>query len=88
MLIEECRYGFEKYEDSCYFFSQKQKTWQDALYDCLSLQADLVIINNQLEFDYLKKLGKKRNFWIGATGDEENYWEWNDERPLLTSNKW
>ncbi len=88
MLVKECRFGFERYESNCYFFSQKQKSWQDAYYDCLSMHADLVIINNQFEYDFLKKLGKRKNFWIGATGNGENEWEWNDERPLTTSNKW
>uniref|UniRef100_A0A671L9B6 C-type lectin domain-containing protein n=1 Tax=Sinocyclocheilus anshuiensis TaxID=1608454 RepID=A0A671L9B6_9TELE len=46
---------------------------------CKKKGADLIIINNREEQDFVTKITDKRKFWMGVTdSDEEGNWKWVD----------
>ncbi|XP_026144331.1 CD209 antigen-like protein E isoform X4 [Carassius auratus] len=73
---------------SFYFMSSMKKSWTESRRDCTERGADLIIINNREEQDFVKKITDKREFWIGATdAKEEGRWKWVDGTSV-TSGFW
>ncbi|XP_019899194.2 hepatic lectin isoform X1 [Esox lucius] len=69
--------------NSNYYVSMEQKNWEYAKLDCLKRGAQLVIINNQEEQEFLISL--KIRTWIGLSDIEtEGTWRWVDGTPLTT----
>ncbi|CAI5691653.1 CD209 antigen-like protein C isoform X1 [Oreochromis niloticus] len=86
-----CPVDWAKFGRSCYFKSTEMKTWPESRKDCQSRGADLVIINNKEEQEFIE-LNMKGDSWIGLdtsykekTGNHE--WEWVDGS-LLTEAFW
>jgi len=62
------------------------KTWEDARDYCKSLGADLVVIDDEEENEFLAGKGGG-NFWLGLTdADTEDQWEWVDGRSAASPN--
>ncbi|XP_042168996.1 CD209 antigen-like protein E isoform X4 [Oncorhynchus tshawytscha] len=86
-LKQTCPERWQKFESSWYFLSTETKTWKESREDCLQRGADLVIINNNKEQEFLFNLNKR--VWIGLTDSvTEGTWRWVDGTPLTTPRYW
>ncbi|XP_059360595.1 C-type lectin domain family 4 member M-like [Carassius carassius] len=81
--------GWKFNQSSLYFFSSETKNWTDSRRYCTEREADLIIINNREEQDFVKNItGSSDHFWIGLTDiEEEDRWKWVDGS-TLTSGSW
>ncbi|XP_046901509.1 C-type lectin domain family 4 member M-like [Hypomesus transpacificus] len=85
--VTSCSASWEKFGCSCYYVSTVQKNWADSRQDCKDKGADLVIINNRKEQDFLNNLKKK--MWIGLSDTvTEGNFTWVDGTPLTTPTYW
>ncbi|XP_059395607.1 CD209 antigen-like protein E [Carassius carassius] len=74
------------YNHSSYYISSEWKNWTESRQDCLQRGADLVIINNKEEQEYIKRVTSGNVVWIGLTdSDNEGVWKWVDGSTLNTS---
>ncbi|XP_046343209.2 perlucin-like [Haliotis rufescens] len=51
----KCPGGFHKHRDSCYWFSNKKGTFDEAMSRCNHLGADLASITSREEEDFIKE---------------------------------
>ncbi|XP_040203193.1 C-type lectin domain family 10 member A-like isoform X4 [Rana temporaria] len=72
-----CEVGWTHYGLSCYYFSQRGRSWESAKKDCETKKAHLVVINGEEENTFLYDLTKSRTSWIGLT-DVDGSWKWVD----------
>nr|XP_009303575.2 CD209 antigen-like protein C [Danio rerio] len=86
--LQECRNkldGWFNYQSSFYFISSEKKNWSESTRNCRDRGADLIIINNKEEQDFVKKISGGDVVWIGLSdSDEEGSWKWVDD-PSMTS---
>ncbi|XP_030044413.1 CD209 antigen-like protein C [Microcaecilia unicolor] len=74
---------WNKFQNSCYYFSSGTKTWQDSRSYCLKNEADLVVVNNQTEQDYINRAIGQTRSWIGLHDTlKEGEWIWVDNSSL------
>nr|XP_055063223.1 C-type lectin domain family 17, member A-like [Misgurnus anguillicaudatus] len=77
--------GWKYYRFSYYYISSELKTWSESRRYCRERGADLIIINNKEEQDFIKKIPGTMRFWIGLTDIEvEDRWKWVDGSTLTT----
>uniref|UniRef100_A0A665T725 C-type lectin domain-containing protein n=1 Tax=Echeneis naucrates TaxID=173247 RepID=A0A665T725_ECHNA len=75
-----CPESWLMFSSSCYYISSQRRSWHDSRQDCLQRGADLVIINNRQEQNFL--IGFSMVAWIGMTDREmEGTWIWVDGTP-------
>ncbi|XP_056592619.1 C-type lectin domain family 4 member M-like isoform X2 [Triplophysa dalaica] len=75
----QCTDGWIYYKFSLYFISSEKKNWTESRRYCRERGADLIIINNKEEQDFIEKKTCKERFWIGLSdSDEEGRWKWVD----------
>ncbi|XP_073730764.1 uncharacterized protein [Misgurnus anguillicaudatus] len=80
--------GWIYYQFSLYFISSEKKSWSESRSYCRDRGADLIIINNKEEQDFVNKTCKN-NFWLGLTdSDEEGRWKWVDGSTVNTEFWW
>ncbi|XP_077965038.1 C-type lectin domain family 4 member M-like isoform X3 [Gasterosteus aculeatus] len=73
--------GWVYFNQSFYYISSSQMSWQDSRDDCLQNGSDLIIITSKEEQDFARQF-KKRS-WIGLTDREtEGTWKWVDGTEL------
>ncbi|XP_042588437.1 C-type lectin domain family 4 member M-like [Cyprinus carpio] len=73
------------YKHSSYYISSEWKNWTDSRRDCLQRGADLVIINNKEEQEFIVNMTSANIVWIGLTdSDNEGVWKWVDGSTLTT----
>ncbi|XP_035864425.1 CD209 antigen-like protein E [Sander lucioperca] len=82
-----CLDGWTRFGCSCYFKSEEKKTWSGSRADCKKRGADLVIINNKKEKEFVTELSKDGESWIGLRYEWRQSgskweWEWVDGSPL------
>ncbi|XP_053474891.1 CD209 antigen-like protein E [Ictalurus furcatus] len=76
--------GLTYFSSSVYYISIEKKSWTESRKDCRERGADLVIINNKEEQEFISKI-LRRNSWIGLSDrDTEGKWKWVDGTPLNT----
>nr|XP_021327940.1 C-type lectin domain family 4 member F-like [Danio rerio] len=76
------------YQSSFYYLSNETKSWTESRRCCKDRGADLIIVNNKQEQDFIMKITGNNEFWIGLTdSDEEGNWKWVDGS-ILTSGFW
>ncbi|XP_067467995.1 natural killer cells antigen CD94-like isoform X2 [Thunnus thynnus] len=79
-----CPEGWKRSRCSCYYKSTEMKSWDDSRADCKNRTADLVVINNKEEHEFLSELNESGAFWIGLQSvkikewPEEWAWKWVD----------
>ncbi|XP_065146741.1 CD209 antigen-like protein C [Paramisgurnus dabryanus] len=73
---------------SLYFISSEKKSWTESRRYCRERGADLIIIKNKEEHDFIKNITDGDRFWIGLSdSDKEGRWKWVDGS-LLNSSFW
>ncbi|XP_067249316.1 asialoglycoprotein receptor 1-like [Chanodichthys erythropterus] len=76
------------YQSSLYFISTEKKNWTESRRYCTERGADLIIINNREEQEFVKKISGDAGVWIGLTdSDVEGRWKWVDGTNM-TSGFW
>ncbi|XP_052441462.1 CD209 antigen-like protein E [Carassius gibelio] len=82
--------GWKCHQSSLYFFSSEKKNWNESRRYCREREADLIIINNREEQDFVKNICGSDHFWIGLTDvEEEGRWKWVDgSNSNITSGFW
>ncbi|XP_051972985.1 CD209 antigen-like protein A isoform X2 [Xyrauchen texanus] len=74
--------GWIYYQSSFYYISSEKKSWSKSRRYCTERGADLVIINNIEEQNFLKKHSGEE-IWIGLTDSEnEGTWKWVNGKTL------
>ncbi|XP_069024083.1 CD209 antigen-like protein E isoform X2 [Embiotoca jacksoni] len=82
--FQDCQQFRVDLDNSSYFISTSQKTWQESREDCQKRGADLVIINSKGEQEFMRQF--RRLNWIGLTDTEkEGTWKWVDGTKLNAS---
>ncbi|XP_073685356.1 uncharacterized protein [Garra rufa] len=76
------------HQSSLYYFSLEKSSWTESRRYCTEREADLIIINNRDEQDFVQKWSDNNRAWIGLTDiDVEGRWKWVDGS-TLTSGYW
>ncbi|XP_067289837.1 C-type lectin domain family 4 member K-like isoform X2 [Pseudorasbora parva] len=71
------------YQSSFYYKSNEKKNWTESRRYCTARGADLIIINNKEEQDFVKNISNGTSVWIGLTdSDVEGRWKWVDGSSL------
>ncbi|KAI7793120.1 putative C-type lectin domain family 17 [Triplophysa rosa] len=78
--------GWIYYNSSFYFISSEKKSWIESRSYCRERGADLIIINNKEEQEFVLNVTGGEEAWIGLSdSDEEGRWEWVDGSTLTYS---
>ncbi|XP_056591965.1 CD209 antigen-like protein E isoform X1 [Triplophysa dalaica] len=76
----------ESSESSFHFISSERKSWTESRRFCRERGADLIIINNKEEQDFVSTMTGTENIWIGLSDiDVEGTWKWVDGSTLTLS---
>ncbi|XP_044027314.1 natural killer cells antigen CD94-like isoform X2 [Siniperca chuatsi] len=67
---------WKRFRCSCYYKSTEMKNWTDSRRDCQNRGADLVIINNKEEQEFVSELNEHGASWIGLQSVKTKHWEW------------
>uniref|UniRef100_A0A673K7S5 C-type lectin domain-containing protein n=1 Tax=Sinocyclocheilus rhinocerous TaxID=307959 RepID=A0A673K7S5_9TELE len=71
--------GWIYYQSSFYYMSNETRSWTESRRYCKESGADLIIINNREENDFVKKMFGGTSAYIGLTdSDVEARWKWVD----------
>ncbi|XP_076216885.1 C-type lectin domain family 17, member A-like isoform X1 [Aptenodytes patagonicus] len=75
---KKCSAGWKIFEKSCYSFSTETMSWSDAKMICADQGAHLVVINSELEQNFLRdNINNSSTYWLGVTDQlEEGNWVW------------
>ncbi|KAM4572931.1 aggrecan core protein isoform 2-T2 [Odontesthes bonariensis] len=85
-VVQGCPEGWMEFRGSCYFHSEKRKTWSEAEQRCQEFNSHLVSINSQEEQQFVNSYGQDYQ-WIGLNDqDVQNEFRWTDGRPLTFEN--
>ncbi|XP_051540884.1 CD209 antigen-like protein E isoform X1 [Myxocyprinus asiaticus] len=80
--------GWIYYQFSFYYISSERESWNESRIYCTERGADLLIINNTKEQEFVKNITVGSIMWIGLTdSDEEGTWKWVDGS-TLTAGFW
>ncbi|XP_045204027.2 perlucin-like protein isoform X3 [Mercenaria mercenaria] len=90
---KRCAKGWVCSETSCYHFTEEKVTFTEALRKCREIRAELVEVNDEEEFQFLKSQGDHKHlpsdFWIALTDSfEEGKWVWMNTWNTASFKKW
>ncbi|XP_073730844.1 C-type lectin domain family 4 member M [Misgurnus anguillicaudatus] len=87
-LIEQNQPKWIKHKLSSYYISSEWRNWNESRQDCLQRGADLMIINDNEEQDFITQVTSGNLVWIGLSfRTEEMLWKWVDGTNI-TSEFW
>lgn len=75
-----CPLNWISFESSCYFFSKAALSWHDARDWCHAHQSQLLVLNTDKDWDFVRIHLSGSFFWIGLT-DHSGKWEWVNGTP-------
>jgi hypothetical protein len=82
---QECRGGWDKFGCKCYQVTRVRGSWNESRKLCVSLGADLVVVERKEEMDFIS--GYSGAPWLGATDEaSEGVWRWVDGTVLSVDN--
>ncbi|XP_058849999.1 asialoglycoprotein receptor 1-like isoform X1 [Acipenser ruthenus] len=82
-VCKACPVNWVESNGKCYYFSPDKMDWHSSRSSCVSMGADLVIIESEAEQKFLHENAKKNYHWIGLTDAvTEGVWLWVDGTPL------
>ncbi|XP_067417521.1 low affinity immunoglobulin epsilon Fc receptor-like [Emydura macquarii macquarii] len=82
-----CPAGWLPNAGNCYYFSTVRKNWSYAKQACKDQCAQLIIIENQQEQEFLTKNSNGKNYWIGLNDiNKEGTFKWIDDSSVSYSN--
>ncbi|KAM6467775.1 C-type lectin domain family 2 member L-like [Liasis olivaceus] len=82
-LIPQCPEGWLKFQANCYYFSADQHPWEKAMSICQSLNAHLVVIENDTDKQNFLDHQKNSSYWIGLRRYPKGKWMWMNGIPFL-----
>uniref|UniRef100_A0A3B5L568 C-type lectin domain-containing protein n=1 Tax=Xiphophorus couchianus TaxID=32473 RepID=A0A3B5L568_9TELE len=75
-----CQTGWIFFSESCYFISDVSLTWDQSRAFCQLKSADLIVINNQQEQEFIYyNINTNTDYWLGLRNNGSN-WVWIDGR--------
>ncbi|CAL8264668.1 C-type lectin domain family 10 member A [Gadus morhua] len=82
-----CPYGWQTHEQSCYYASTIEKTWEDSRLYCVQQGANLIMVTDSAEMSFLNSIVELGGeVWIGLTDNgKEGQWMWVDGTRMTTS---
>nr|XP_009931703.1 PREDICTED: C-type lectin domain family 1 member B-like [Opisthocomus hoazin] len=69
--------------DTCFYFSEKEATWQESEEFCFSKNATLLMLKNKSKLVCISQISQKRSYWIGLSYGVDG-WSWIDDMKLST----
>ncbi|CAL8260900.1 unnamed protein product [Gadus morhua 'NCC'] len=84
---EDCPNTWDKFRCKCYRISTEWLSWNESREFCVSQGADLLVVDNKEEMDFISKATLYHDFWLGATDEAgEGMWRWVDGTVLSLDN--
>ncbi|KAG9329419.1 hypothetical protein JZ751_017153 [Albula glossodonta] len=81
-VIRPCPLDWHLFKSKCYYCSTERKSWTDSQQDCNKQNANLVILNNKEEQEFITK-HTMDDYWIGLRGPKrDGTWLWANGTPL------
>ncbi|KAK3522938.1 hypothetical protein QTP86_009712 [Hemibagrus guttatus] len=86
-LCDSCKWKCFSFSSSFYGMSNENKSWEESRKDCREKGADLLIINNTEEQEFIGKQLGNFQAWIGLSDEvKEREWKWVDGTTLNNAN--
>ncbi|XP_063442527.1 perlucin-like protein [Mytilus trossulus] len=79
MVSFACPNRWLKYENKCYYFSDEEKTWDQARLTCEYNRSKLVEVGSSCENDFVKMTAAvyDKSYWLdGSDRQSEGSWMW------------
>ncbi|XP_039730226.1 C-type lectin domain family 2 member B isoform X3 [Pteropus medius] len=80
-----CQDGWIGFQNNCYYFSKQEGDWNSSRYNCSIQHADLTVINNKEEMNFLRQHKCTSDHWIGLHMTESQTGKWING---IIFNKW
>ncbi|KAI7794652.1 putative asialoglycoprotein receptor 1-like [Triplophysa rosa] len=78
-----CVDGWFLFSSHCYFFSDDGMSWSSARNQCERKKAQLLVLTNKLEKEFVVSKTKPLFYWLGLTDGRTGEWEWLDRTPYV-----
>ncbi|NXL52097.1 CLC1B protein, partial [Podilymbus podiceps] len=69
--------------DTCFYFSEKEATWEESKDFCSSQNATLLMLKRESKLISISQIPQKRFYWIGLSYGVDG-WSWIDDTKLST----
>ncbi|NXL83711.1 CLC1B protein, partial [Alectura lathami] len=69
--------------DTCFYFSEKEATWQESEDFCFSQNSTLLTLKRKSKLISISHISQKQSYWIGLFYGDDG-WSWTDDTKLST----
>ncbi|KAB5515161.1 hypothetical protein PHYPO_G00250590 [Pangasianodon hypophthalmus] len=73
-----CPSDWQLFFSHCYYFSDYGKSWNEARDTCVNMKAELLILKNKEEKEFVIKNTRPFYYWLGLSDERTGVWEWLD----------
>ncbi|XP_047016525.1 asialoglycoprotein receptor 1 isoform X4 [Ictalurus punctatus] len=73
-----CPSDWQLFFSHCYYFSDNGKSWNEARDTCVNMKAELLILKNKEEKEFVIKNTRPFYYWFGLSDERTGQWEWLD----------